>query len=151
MLSLRDPADKTNDLGRKGTSILHLQATLRDLTSKLIESIKVNNKPSLLLSLVGEVYPRHRQRRAQLAKHGKQIENLVQSSLSAAAEDARAGEHDDVSPEEAPVNHQPEAQEGEQVPSGEASVNHEPSAQEGEHNISSSEEAPAKPQPSAHE
>ncbi|KAF2445653.1 hypothetical protein P171DRAFT_386352 [Karstenula rhodostoma CBS 690.94] len=87
LLSLRDPADETNDLGRKATSILHAQATLRYLVADTIENLNANNRPSLLAEIVGEVYARDRVRRDKLADHGLWIQQQVQKSFAAAAEE----------------------------------------------------------------
>ncbi|KAL1595157.1 hypothetical protein SLS60_009845 [Paraconiothyrium brasiliense] len=83
MLSLRDPADKTNDLGRKGSVILHVQSTLRYLTAHMIKTLNSNNTPSLLAPLVGEVYGRDRARREKLSAHGSWIQRRVEGALSA--------------------------------------------------------------------
>ncbi|KAJ4347296.1 uncharacterized protein N0V89_011236 [Didymosphaeria variabile] len=85
ILTLRDPADETNDLGYKGSVILHLQYTLRHLTARMITNLNANNRPSLLAPLVGEVYGRDRHRREHLAAHGSRIQQQVEKSLAAAA------------------------------------------------------------------
>ncbi|OAG11389.1 uncharacterized protein CC84DRAFT_1064587, partial [Paraphaeosphaeria sporulosa] len=82
VLSLRDPADETNDLGRKATSILHAQATLRYLIANIIENLNANNRPSLLAEIVGEVYARDRVRRERLTEHGLWVQKQVLKSFA---------------------------------------------------------------------
>ncbi|KAF9732961.1 hypothetical protein PMIN06_009864 [Paraphaeosphaeria minitans] len=87
LLSLRDPADETNDLGRKATSILHAQATLRYLIASMIENLNANKRPSLLAEIVGEAYSRDRVRREKLTEHGLWVQQQVQKSSEGAEEE----------------------------------------------------------------
>jgi non-canonical poly(A) RNA polymerase PAPD5/7 len=71
MLSLRDPADETNDLGRKGIAIKHVQVTLRYLRDQLIRDTKANTRPSILSPLVGTSYMLQLERRKKLQDYGR--------------------------------------------------------------------------------
>jgi non-canonical poly(A) RNA polymerase PAPD5/7 len=71
MLSLRDPADETNDLGRKGIAIKHVQVTLRYLRDQLIRDTKANTRPSILSPLVGTSYMLQLERRKKLQNYGR--------------------------------------------------------------------------------
>jgi non-canonical poly(A) RNA polymerase PAPD5/7 len=90
LLSLRDPADETNDLGRKAAAILHAQTTLRYLTAEMIKQLNANDRPSLLAPLVGDVYARDRQRRTKLSEHGLWIQQQVEKSFAGMAREVRA-------------------------------------------------------------
>ena len=96
MLSLRDPADETNDLGRKGIAIKHVQATLRALHQQLEYNIRVNTRASILAPLVGPSYMLDQTRRRKLDHQGKYIMNQVQTSLAAKAKALRDAETDGV-------------------------------------------------------
>ncbi|KAF2711471.1 hypothetical protein K504DRAFT_375080, partial [Pleomassaria siparia CBS 279.74] len=65
-MSLRDPADPTNDLGRKGHAIKHVQATLRKLSGQLMINLNQTDLDSLLTPIVGPVYSLNRGRRMRL-------------------------------------------------------------------------------------
>ncbi|KAF2001428.1 hypothetical protein P154DRAFT_619439 [Amniculicola lignicola CBS 123094] len=67
MLCLRDPADHRNDLGRKGSSIKHVQETCHALSIRLAEDMAANTRDSLLAPLVGEVVALTEAQRAKLA------------------------------------------------------------------------------------
>lgn len=58
MLYLRDPADLQNNLGRKGASIKHVQATCIHLMNIAHDTLKeaVDTKSSLLQHIVGPAY-----------------------------------------------------------------------------------------------
>lgn len=73
MLTLRDPADETNDLGRKIVAWKHIQMTLRNIALKLQRHIKVNSRPSLLAPLVGPIYSLHQARRGKLTEYGHYV------------------------------------------------------------------------------
>jgi non-canonical poly(A) RNA polymerase PAPD5/7 len=89
MLSLRDPADETNDLGRKGVAIKHVQVTLRDLHYQLVNDIKVNTRPSLLAPLVGNSYLLQLERRRKLREYGRDLKDKQAKMLSQKAEAVR--------------------------------------------------------------
>jgi non-canonical poly(A) RNA polymerase PAPD5/7 len=89
MLSLRDPADETNDLGRKGTAIKHVQATLRDLHYQLVFDTKVKTRPSILAPLVGSSYMLQLERRRKLQGYGQYLEQEEQRALSQKAKAVR--------------------------------------------------------------
>lgn len=63
---------------------MHLQGTLRWLVSTLIIDLNKNMSPSLLRTIVGDVYMRDFDRRARLHDHGNWIENQVKGSLKSA-------------------------------------------------------------------
>ncbi|KAJ4364294.1 hypothetical protein N0V95_000806 [Ascochyta clinopodiicola] len=73
MLTLRDPADETNDLGRKTIGWKHVQTTFTSLAAKLREDLKVNTRPSLLAPHVGAMYMLHQVRRKTLTEYGNQL------------------------------------------------------------------------------
>lgn len=56
MLCLQDPADETNDLGRKAATIKHAQATFLDIHAMLLKDIEENTCASILSPLVGSSY-----------------------------------------------------------------------------------------------
>jgi non-canonical poly(A) RNA polymerase PAPD5/7 len=105
MLSLRDPADETNNLGRKATAIKHIQATTADLSQQLHRILKLNNRKSLLGPLVGPSYMLHRNRRSKLEQYGIGLYTEMQASLAATArairetEDAGTDVGSDAEPE----------------------------------------------------
>ncbi|KAF1945634.1 hypothetical protein EJ02DRAFT_34877 [Clathrospora elynae] len=92
MLSLRDPADETNDLGRKGIAIKHVQATLKELSNQLEFDMKVNTRPSLLGPLVGTSYMLNHARRRRLNSYGKLLMRQMQTTLAAKAKAVRDAE-----------------------------------------------------------
>lgn len=74
MLNLRDPADATNDLGRKTIAWKHIQATFRSLHGYLRKDLGINQRPSLLATFVREVY--HLQNvahRTRLTSYGQSL------------------------------------------------------------------------------
>ncbi|CAO2654164.1 Nn.00g108970.m01.CDS01 [Neocucurbitaria sp. VM-36] len=85
MLSLRDPADETNDLGRKGIAIKHVQATFRSLVRQLQHDSKINTRPSLLAPLVGSSYMLDKPRRLKLMRYGERLWTQTQKTLSVKA------------------------------------------------------------------
>ncbi|KAF2027911.1 hypothetical protein EK21DRAFT_102237 [Setomelanomma holmii] len=85
MLSLRDPADKTNDLGRKGIAIKHVQATFKILLADLESNIKSNSRPSLLGPLVGSSYMLNKERRDRLRHYGQKLSSQLKDSLAKTA------------------------------------------------------------------
>lgn len=93
MLSLRDPADETNDLGRKGIAIKHVQATFRSLLDQLEQDVKANTRHSLLAPLVGPSYRLNEERRAKLHRYGGIIrDDQMPGSLAETAKAIRQGD-----------------------------------------------------------
>lgn len=82
MLCLRDPADETNDLGRKSPSILHVQKTLRKLIKDMVADLDLNTMPSLLLPLVGDIHAYNARRREKLREHGQFVQRQMQQALA---------------------------------------------------------------------
>ncbi|EMD66692.1 hypothetical protein COCSADRAFT_84996 [Bipolaris sorokiniana ND90Pr] len=89
MLCLRDPADETNDLGRKGIAIKHVQATFAHLHSQLVDDIKKNTRPSLLGPLVGPSYMLNYKPREKLQDYGRRLQLEEQKTLAAKAKAIR--------------------------------------------------------------
>ena len=104
MLSLRDPADETNDLGRKGVAIKHVQVTLRDLHYQLVNDTKVNTRPSLLAPLVGNSYLLQLERRRKLREYGRDLKDKQAKMLSQKAEAVRKADQLGQSMPPQPVN-----------------------------------------------
>jgi non-canonical poly(A) RNA polymerase PAPD5/7 len=93
MLALRDPADETNDLGRKGIAIKHVQVTFRDLSAQLEFDTRVNTRPSLIGYLVGSSYKNDHARRQKLHKYGERLLEQMQRSMAAKAKAVREAEN----------------------------------------------------------
>jgi len=91
MLSLRDPADETNDLGRKGIAIKHVQATFRDLHKNLLLDVKFNKRASILCPLVGTSYMLQLERRRKLQNYGREWVEREQKDLAKLAKEVREG------------------------------------------------------------
>jgi len=91
MLSLRDPADETNDLGRKGIAIKHVQATFRDLHKNLLLDTKFNKRASILCPLVGTSYMLQLERRRKLQNYGREWVEREQKDLAQLAKEVREG------------------------------------------------------------
>lgn len=81
MLTLRDPADETNDLGRKIIAWKHIRTTLRHLDETLHKDLKDNNRVSLLAPLVAPIYPLQKQRRERLTEYGRYVAAECSKSL----------------------------------------------------------------------
>ena len=92
MLSLRDPADETNDLGRKGIAIKHVQATIADICGKLSGALRHNTLHTTLTPLVDPVFMLNKQSRYQLHKYGKSLSNDLHLSLASTAKAIRDAE-----------------------------------------------------------
>jgi non-canonical poly(A) RNA polymerase PAPD5/7 len=86
MLSLRDPADETNDLGRKALCIKHVQTTFAKLGADLARDVQINTRGSLLKELVGPSYLLHKQRRWKLRQFGY---DMLEQSKTSLAEKAK--------------------------------------------------------------
>ncbi|KAH7349104.1 hypothetical protein BKA66DRAFT_575997 [Pyrenochaeta sp. MPI-SDFR-AT-0127] len=95
MLSLRDPADETNDLGRKGIAIKHVQATFRSLCQQLEYDTRVNTRSSILGPLVGSCYMLGHAPRAKLEEYGQRLVKHMETSLAAKAKAVRDAEDHD--------------------------------------------------------
>jgi non-canonical poly(A) RNA polymerase PAPD5/7 len=87
MLCLRDPADPTNDLGRKGTSIKHVQATCKYLEQQITSSLDdpASLEGPILNSVVGPIFNLNLARRKRLEFYGNQAMPSVQTNLAAKA------------------------------------------------------------------
>ncbi|KAH8724499.1 hypothetical protein GQ44DRAFT_708785 [Phaeosphaeriaceae sp. PMI808] len=85
MLSLRDPADETNDLGRKTIAIKHIQATFGKLYSDLQRDLNNNNRASLISTLVGSSYMLYKNRRDRLRLYGNTLLQKAKEGLAAKA------------------------------------------------------------------
>ena len=73
MLTLRDPADETNDLGRKTVAWKHVRATWKLLLDQLRVDTQANTRASLLARLVGPAYTLQRTQRKRLAEYGQSL------------------------------------------------------------------------------
>lgn len=81
-LSLRDPADPTNDLGRKGVAIKHLQVTLgQSIQAAFHKRLFENKDPSLLHPLVTPVYGLTIDEKKKLRERGIEISNNTDHCL----------------------------------------------------------------------
>ncbi|CAK3901366.1 Hypothetical predicted protein [Lecanosticta acicola] len=107
LLCLQDPADPTNDLGRRSHAIKHIQRTMTNTANWLVATKKLLTKEygskrdyrsrhdSVLTMIVGRCDLRWRQRRSMMERYGETImarerEEDASRSLSAAAADAEA-------------------------------------------------------------
>lgn len=72
LLCIRDPADATNDLGRKTFGWKHLQATLKTLNEVLRQKLEEDDSSLLLRPLVGTSFELMKARREKLAAFGRQ-------------------------------------------------------------------------------
>jgi non-canonical poly(A) RNA polymerase PAPD5/7 len=89
MLCLRDPADNTNDLGRKAIAIKHVQTTFKKLCHDLDRNHVLNTRASLLGPLVGTSYMLNKERRFKLQNYGQRLSEQVHKSLAAKAKMVR--------------------------------------------------------------
>ncbi|KAL5120941.1 hypothetical protein ACEQ8H_001129 [Pleosporales sp. CAS-2024a] len=93
MLCLRDPADATNDLGRRAVAIKHAQVTLAALLQKLRRDLKLHTRASILSSVVGPSYMLEKEHRSKLAEYGKRLsDQKKKEELARTAERIREGE-----------------------------------------------------------
>jgi non-canonical poly(A) RNA polymerase PAPD5/7 len=125
MLCLRDPADETNDLGRKGICIKHVQVTFRNLGKKLQKDLANNNRPSFLKPLVGDIFSLNQARRHRLDAEGRAVLNTMQSSIAHTAktiieEEKLAAQEERTASEKLVQSSQIEPAESASDPSGEA-------------------------------
>lgn len=96
MLKLRDPADETNDLGRKIVAWKHMQKTFASLARHSRVDLAQNTRPSLLARFVGPVYALQRAHRKRLNEYGSSLseagKRYVESDIAKqVAEGADAG------------------------------------------------------------
>jgi non-canonical poly(A) RNA polymerase PAPD5/7 len=91
MLSLRDPADETNDLGRQTIAIKHFQATVASLGRSLDRDLRINTRRSLLEPLVSPSYMLYKERRHELSEYGKRLSNETKTKLAVNAKLLREG------------------------------------------------------------
>jgi len=89
MLCLRDPADETNDLGRKAIAIKHVQTTFKNLAINLDRNMAMNTRASLLGPLVGSTYMLNKERRSKLQQYGSKLSANLMASLEAKAKMVR--------------------------------------------------------------
>jgi non-canonical poly(A) RNA polymerase PAPD5/7 len=89
MLCLRDPADPTNDLGRKAVAIKHVQKTLKALYYTLDRDVRMNTRISLLSTLIGPSYMLYKERRHKLAEYGKRLSDKKKKRLAVQAREVR--------------------------------------------------------------
>jgi non-canonical poly(A) RNA polymerase PAPD5/7 len=82
-MCLQDPADSTNDLGRKGLCIKHVQATLAEVCKGLKTACDQNTKHSLLECIVGDIYWMNRQARGRLVSYGLDVSHQDDIILTA--------------------------------------------------------------------
>ncbi|KAF1848555.1 uncharacterized protein K460DRAFT_375402 [Cucurbitaria berberidis CBS 394.84] len=101
MLSLRDPADETNNLGRRGIAIKHVQATFSLLLRRLRADMKANQRPSLLCPLVGHSYMLDYERRGRLQDYGRKVMRQTQAGLAVKAKAIRDAEDKETTEKEA--------------------------------------------------
>ena len=74
MLTLRDPANPMNDLGRKTTGIKHIQATFRQLAMDLKQREKSTAQATLLAPLVGPFDVNHQEHRKIMHEFAEQLQ-----------------------------------------------------------------------------
>ncbi|KAH7409981.1 hypothetical protein DE146DRAFT_674804 [Phaeosphaeria sp. MPI-PUGE-AT-0046c] len=98
LLSLRDPADETNDLGRRGVAIRHVQTTLKKLGYELQRDCKINTRSSLLEPLVGTSYMLNKLRRYKLQAYGKKVAGEKAKMLGKMAKVIRESDKEEGSP-----------------------------------------------------
>ncbi|KAF2807929.1 uncharacterized protein BDZ99DRAFT_464826 [Mytilinidion resinicola] len=84
LLCLQDPADATNDVGKKGFAIKHIQATFAHLEKELRTAMKENTRPSLLGPVVGPAYILNKERRATMEEYGASIGPLPEQAAEEA-------------------------------------------------------------------
>ena len=88
MLCLRDPANKTNDLGRKGRAIKHVLTTLGAVLASLNRQMHKNDaNVSFLLDMVGPIHDVQRKRREKLENRGLEIYADLKGSLETRQQD----------------------------------------------------------------
>jgi non-canonical poly(A) RNA polymerase PAPD5/7 len=92
MLCLRDPADETNDLGRKGACIKHVQKTFKHIAWKLDAQLRTGKTAfahSFLQTMVGDTYMLNFARRQRLEQEGRALLASMKSSFAYTAQAIR--------------------------------------------------------------
>lgn len=79
LLCIRDPADRTNDLGRKTFGWKHLQTTMKKLNEELRQDLEKNDGRLLLPALVGRGFDLFEARRQKLAAYGRESPHFVKT------------------------------------------------------------------------
>lgn len=79
LLCIRDPADRTNDLGRKTFGWKHLQTTMKRLNEELRQDLEKNDGRLLLPALVGRGFDLFEARRQKLAAYGQESPHFVKT------------------------------------------------------------------------
>lgn len=97
LLCICDPADPTNDLGRKTFGWKHLQTTIKVLNERLRQRIKDDDGALLLTPMVGRGFDLFEARREKLATFGRTYsspsedqETLAETHQEAASEAAKS-------------------------------------------------------------
>lgn len=90
MLVLRDPADETNDLGRKFISWKHAKATFQSLHLDLKKTTSMNKRASLIADLVGSTDRSGQKPRRVLKTYGRSL-ILAARYLDSTRKDELAG------------------------------------------------------------
>ncbi|KAF2687926.1 hypothetical protein K458DRAFT_332404 [Lentithecium fluviatile CBS 122367] len=93
MMCLRDPADETNDLGRRAIAIKHVQTTFRHLDKKLTKDLTANTRHSFLKLFVGDIFTLNKARRQKLDAEGRKVLKTMQTSIAHKAQAIIEEEH----------------------------------------------------------
>lgn len=101
MLNLRDPADKTNDLGRKIVAWKHVQKTFGSLAKYLRENVKKNTRPGLLARFVGPIYALQKTHRKRLSEYGSSLSEAGRQHPPSEASDQTAEDPNATTDEQA--------------------------------------------------
>jgi non-canonical poly(A) RNA polymerase PAPD5/7 len=73
MLNLRDPADETNDLGRRIVAWKHIKATFKSLSKMLRRDMETNSHHGLLGRFARSIYPLQLAHRERLRQYGREL------------------------------------------------------------------------------
>lgn len=92
MLCLRDPADETNDLGRKAYCIKHVIASIKHMNRQINDLLAGEPVANLLDCMVGDLPARQYRLRRRLRDRGAQIMQDTDGLLAAARESRRPQE-----------------------------------------------------------
>jgi non-canonical poly(A) RNA polymerase PAPD5/7 len=88
--TLRDPADETNDLGRKIIAWRHIQETIKQLSERLRKDLTGNTRVNFLAPLVGPIYTLHQAHRQKLTEYGHTLSGANNNSRPSLADIARS-------------------------------------------------------------